>query len=128
MKQAALSDLKNVTEAVFQKEYNALRPLLEAEARAQHQLARLDAQVRQSRQDSTAAEGYRVTGTDVLWNGWESATRRQLNMELARIRAQKLSAMDALRSAFGRKQAVTNLSDAQKKAHKRAQHRKSSPY
>ncbi|WP_170518345.1 hypothetical protein [Ruegeria atlantica] len=128
MKQAALSDLKNVTEAVFQKEYNALRPLLEAEARVQKQLARLDAQVRQSRQDSAAAEGYRVTGTDVLWNGWESATRRQLNMELARIRAKKLSAMDALRTAFGRKQAVTNLSNAQKKAHKRAQNQKSSPF
>ncbi|MEW2919470.1 hypothetical protein AB1A64_20555 [Ruegeria sp. ANG10] len=125
MKQAALSDLKNVTEAVFQKEYNALRPLLEAEARVQQQLARLDAQVRQSRQDSAAAEGYLVTGTDVLWNGWESATRRQLNMELARIRAQKLSAMDALRRAFGRKQAVTNLSAAQKEAHEHAQRQKS---
>ncbi|CUK02995.1 hypothetical protein RUE5091_02439 [Ruegeria denitrificans] len=128
MKHAGLSDLKKITEAVFQKEYNALRPLLETEAHVQQQLARLDAQVLQSRHDSASAEGYCVTGTDVLWSGWESATRRQLNMELARIRAQKLSAMDALRAAFGRKQAVTNLSAAQKEAHKRAQRKKTSSF
>jgi len=124
MKKSGLSDLEKVTEAAFQKEYTTLRPLLEAEARVQQQLVRLDAQVRQTRQDSTATEGYRVTGTDVLWNGWESATRRQLNMELARLRAQKLAAMDAVRTAFGRKQAVTNLSVAQKEVFKRAQSKK----
>ncbi|WP_170327814.1 hypothetical protein [Ruegeria arenilitoris] len=120
MRQDGFSDLEIVTEAAFQKEYNALRPLIEAEARVKQQLARLDAQVQQTRKDSASAEGYRVTGTDVLWNGWESATRRQLNMELARLRAQKLTAMEALRTAFGRKQAVLNLSAAQKDARKHA--------
>ena len=124
MKQNGLSDLQKVTEAAFQKEHTALRPLLEAEARVQQQLARLDAQMQQSRQDSASAEGYRVTGTDVLWNSWEGATRRQLNMELARLRAQKLTAMEALRTAFGRKQAVNDLSSARIKALRRAQSRK----
>ncbi|WP_420585365.1 hypothetical protein [Ruegeria sp.] len=128
MKQDGLSDLQNVTEAAFQKEYNTLRPVLEAEARVQQQLARLDVQVRQSREDCAAAEGYRVTGTDVLWNGWESATRRQLNMELARLRAQKLAALQALRTAFGRKQAVANLSAAQKDARRRALNKKLSSF
>lgn len=124
MKPDVLSGLEKVTDAAFQKEYNKLRPVLEAEARAQHQMARLDAQVQQTRQDSAAAESYRVTGTDVLWNGWEEATRRQLNMELARLRAQKLTAMEALRTAFGRGQAVATLSADQKKARKRALIRK----
>ncbi|WP_174822674.1 hypothetical protein [Ruegeria lacuscaerulensis] len=120
MRQAEIPDLEKVAEAAFQKEYSALRPLLEAEARVQHQLARLDAQARQCRQQSASAEGYRVTGTDVLWNGWESATRRQLNMELARLRAQKLSALESLRLTFGRKQAVASLSENQKEARLRA--------
>ena len=84
--------------------------------------------MQQTRQNSALAEGYRVTGADVLWNGWESATRRQLNMELARLRAQKLSALEALRHAFGRKQAVVELSAAQKKARLRALSNKLSEY
>lgn len=110
MKRAQLSDLSAVTEAVFQKERQQLQPLLQAEARVAQQLARLDAQAAQVRADATDSSGYRVTGTDMLWHRWESATRRQLNMELARLRAQKLAALDSLRSAFGRKQAVAELS------------------
>ncbi|MEM1005022.1 MAG: hypothetical protein AAGK26_06555, partial [Pseudomonadota bacterium] len=55
---------------------------------------------------------YTITGTDVLWRGWEASTRQQLNMELARTRAQKLAALDALRHAFGRKQALETLSNS----------------
>ncbi|WP_254429847.1 hypothetical protein [Ruegeria atlantica] len=109
MKRTQLQDLTTVTEAAFQREYQSLRPVLEAEAKVQQQLARLNAQVQQSRQEIASAEGYRVTGTDVLWNGWESATRRELNLQLARIRSQKLAALADLRIAFGRKQAVSNL-------------------
>ncbi|NVO56822.1 hypothetical protein HW561_13595 [Rhodobacteraceae bacterium B1Z28] len=108
-----MSDLQTVTEAVFQRRFQTLRPVLEAEARIQQQLVKLDAQAHKARQDSSDADGYKITGTDVLWNGWESATRRQLNMELARLRAQKLAALAALRTAFGRKQAVENLSTTQ---------------
>ena len=111
MKQKQLKDLEKVTAAAFQREYQTLRPVLEAEAEIQQQLARLDAQVQQSRQEITAAEGYRVTGTDVLWNGWESATRRALNMQLARLRSQKLTALAELRIAFGRQQAVASLTE-----------------
>ncbi|WP_254445054.1 hypothetical protein [Ruegeria atlantica] len=128
MKQRELSELGKIAEATFQKEYNDLRPLIEAEARVQQQLIRLDAQAKQSRQDSASAEGYRVTGTDVLWNGWEAATRRQLNMDLARLRAQKLSAIEALRTAFGRKQALLNLSNARNEARKRALAKKFSEF
>lgn len=123
MKRHALPALKSVTEAVYQSEYQKLRPVLEAEARVQNQLARLDAQVVQTRQDSAVTDGYQITGTDVLWNGWEAATRRQLNMELARCRAQKLAALQQLRQAFGRKQAVERLNDTLKAEQKRARSR-----
>lgn len=123
MKRHDLPALKSVTEAIYQSEYQKLRPVLEAEARVQSQLARLDAQVVQTRQDSAVTDGYQITGTDVLWNGWEAATRRQLNMGLARCRAQKLAAMQQLRQAFGRKQAVERLNDALKAEQKRARSR-----
>ncbi|MBO9448041.1 hypothetical protein [Ruegeria sp. R14_0] len=114
MKRKQLQDLQKVTEAAFQREYQSLRPVLEAEAQLQNQLARLDAQLARTRQEAASTEGYRVTGTDVLWNGWESATRRQLNMQLAGLRAQKLAALSELRVAFGRKQAVAKLSETSK--------------
>ncbi len=110
MKHAHLSDLKTVSEAIFQKEYQNLQPLLMAEARIVQQLAQLDAQVTQVSTDAASSSGYRVSGTDMLWHRWEAATRSQLNMELARLRAQKLAAMDNLRLAFGRTQAVASLS------------------
>lgn len=109
MSRARLSDLSKVTEAAFQKEYQKLHPVLQEEARVMQQLARLDSQLAQVRSESTQSDGYRVTGTDVLWHRWESATRRQLNTELARLRSRKLEAMDGLRRAFGRKQAVETL-------------------
>lgn len=121
MKRKQLTDLEKVTDAVFQREYQSLRPVLEAEARVQHQLARLDAQVQQSRQEIELAEGYQVTGTDVLWNGWESATRRRLNIQLSGLRAQKLAALESLRIAFGRKQAVAKLAEKSSSA-RRASH------
>lgn len=112
MKLSTLSVLKSVTEAKFQKEYQQLRPVLEAEAQIQRQLLQLDAQMMQVRRDSCETQGYRITGTDILWNSWESTTRRQLNTDLARVRARKLAALDALKLEFGRNRAVQDLSDA----------------
>ena len=126
MSRTKLTDLQTVTEAAFQQKFQTLRPVLEAEARIQQQLVKLDAQAHQARQDRSDAHGYKITGTDVLWNGWESATRRQLNMELARLRAQKLAALEALRKAFGRKQAVQYLSATQLRNHLQAVAKKQS--
>lgn len=109
MKNKQLRSLEKVTDAKFQKRLQDLRPILEAEARVRQQLTKLDAQMGQMREESALITGYQISGTDVLWNSWESATRRHLNMQLAQIRAQKLMGLGALRSAFGRKQAVETL-------------------
>ncbi len=109
MTRNTLSDLSSVTGAIFDREYQSLRPILDAERRIQNQLARLDMQLQQVRAESTRNASYAITGTDMLWHGWESATRRKLNMELARVRASKIAAMNQLRAAFGRKQAVAEL-------------------
>jgi len=128
MKYSKLSDLRSVTEAVFQKQFQTLRPLLEAEAQIQRQLASLGVQVSQARRDGPKAEGYKVTGADMLWQGWESSTRRQLNLDLARLRAQKREQLEALKAAFGRKEAVSSLSSALLKDHRRDVAKKQSDY
>lgn len=110
MKRKQMKDLRVVTEIAYQREQQKLGPLLQQEARILQQLTRLDRQLAEVKTQGAQTDGYKVTGTDLLWHGWESATRRQLNIELARLRSQKLSAMDDLRRAFGRKQAVADLS------------------
>ncbi len=110
MKRKQMKDLRVVTEIAYQREQQKLGPLLQQEARILQQLTRLDGQLAEVKTQGAQTDGYKVTGTDLLWHGWESATRRQLNIELARLRSQKLSAMDDLRRALGRKQAVADLS------------------
>ncbi|MEX0308308.1 MAG: hypothetical protein AB3N12_13065 [Ruegeria sp.] len=117
-----MSDLSTVAEAVFQREHQKLRPLLQREAQLLQQLARLDTQLAEVKSAITPEDGYHVTGADVLWNSWEATTRRSLNTELARLRSQKLAAMDNLREAFGRKQAIADLSlHLQERRRRRAQ-------
>lgn len=123
MTQVHITNLAAVTDAAFQREYQKLRPLLKAEAHIQKQLSNLDAQVAEVRAGSSDTDGYRATGTDVLWGSWESATRRQLNMELTRIRSQKITAMEELKLAFGKKQAVASLSQRLRKKHQSLQQR-----
>ncbi len=105
-----IGNLSTFAEAVFQREHQKLRPLLRREAQLLQQLARLDSQLAEVKSTSSQSDGYQVTGADLLWHGWESVARRNLNTELARLRSQKLTAMEELRGAFGRKQAVADLS------------------
>ena len=109
IKQNRIRELATVADAVFQREHQKLRPLLQREAQLLRQLTRLDSQLAEVKSSSAQAVGYQVTGVDLLWRGWESASRRNLNIELARLRSQKLEAMENLRDAFGRKQAIAEL-------------------
>lgn len=116
MKRHRLVQLETVTEAKFRKEFQTLAPLLQKETALTEQLAKLDRQNAEVTRSAQDTKGYTALGTDVLWLGWSSATRRQLNTELARVRSQKLAALDQVRSAFGRTQAVKALlGDANRK-------------
>ncbi|WP_170461176.1 hypothetical protein [Ruegeria arenilitoris] len=124
MTRAKLRDLAAVTAASFEREFQKLKPILEAESRIQAQISELNAQVAQTALDASQTPGYQIAGADVLWHGWESRTRRDLNTELARVRSRKLAMMEDLRRAFGRKQAVESLQRDQETALRIARARK----
>lgn len=107
MKPQKLHQTVEVTQALYLREHEAIKEILAQEAEIRAHLARLDAQVTQAATHQT--HSVRLVGADILWRGWESKTRRQLNTQLAQVRARKLSAMDQLRRAFGRKDAMENL-------------------
>ncbi|MQQ08330.1 hypothetical protein GFB49_07700 [Epibacterium sp. SM1979] len=124
MKDKMLHQMKRVTEAQYMQEHARVKPILDAEASARAKLAQLDQQVKDAREqsDGDVANGdlaMRSLGADLLWEGWHTRMRRQLNTELAQATAQKLMAMDRLRKSFGRKHAVETMAEdaaKQKKA------------
>ncbi|KUJ77963.1 hypothetical protein AVO45_08300 [Ruegeria marisrubri] len=109
MKPANLTEMERLAEARFLNEFEKLRPIIEAEARIRRQMVQLDEQTAEIRTSSPHMFDYRAFGADVAWHAWESRTRRVLNLELARLRAQKLVAMENLRLAHGRRQAAAKL-------------------
>lgn len=51
----------------------------------------------------------RALGADLLWQGWLTRQRSEINTQLANLLVQKAALMDALRLAFGRSQVAATL-------------------
>ncbi len=109
MNQDALSQMSAVTEAMFQREFNAIQGILKEESVLRQSLAQLDAHTQSSLENDAQDCAMKSIGADILWQAWISKTRRQLNIELAQVMAKKVEAMTTIRKAFGRKEAVKTL-------------------
>jgi len=118
MNQKKLDQMAAVTQAQYLREHAKIKPILDAEAELRGKLAKLDAQMKETRQQGEQDHAMRALGADLLWQGWHSRTRRQLNIELAQVTARKLMAMDKVRKAFGRKHAVETMADQERKRKK----------
>ncbi|CRL12402.1 hypothetical protein [Phaeobacter italicus] len=118
MKQKMLDQMASVTEAMYLREHAKVKPVLDAEARLRGQLAKLDRQYQETRELAHSDHAMKALGADLLWQSWHSRSKRQLNMELAQITAQKLRAMDGLRKAFGRKHAVETMAKEERQRRK----------
>ena len=123
MKQKMLDQMAAVTEAQYLIEHIKIKPILAQEAALRGKLAKLDAQIKESREQAANDDAMRMLGADILWRGWHSRSRRQLNIELAQITAQKLTVMDQVRKAFGKKYAVQTMADDERKRTKLARAR-----
>ena len=120
MSQDTLSQMSAVTEAMFQREFNAIQGLLKKEAGLRQSMAQLDAQSNTGKINDAQDCAMKTIGADILWQAWVSKTRRQLNIELAQVMAQKIEALAHIRKAFGRKEAVKRLLEAaQDERHKK---------
>lgn len=109
MSRDTLSQMNNVTEAIFQREFGAIRGILKEEADLRLSIAQLEAHSQAAKLDQIQDCVMQAIGADILWQAWVSQTRRQLNIELAQVMARKIEAMTHVRKAFGRKEAVKSL-------------------
>lgn len=108
-----LRDLVAITNARFQAEQVKLRDILQQEQRLRAKVAELDEQHRAAKAPYLSdGLGQRVYGGDVLWQGWVARTRRQLQIELAQVLAEKGQKISALSKAHGRKLASEALEEA----------------
>ncbi|MDC0660139.1 hypothetical protein N6L27_19225 [Leisingera sp. SS27] len=121
MKQKMLDQMAAVTAAQYMQEHAKVQPALAREAELRGQLAKLNEQVQAAREQASSDHAMKALGADLMWEGWHSRTRRQLNMDLAKATAQKLRMMDQLRTAFGRKHAVETMAATERKRQKAAQ-------
>lgn len=119
-----LEQMAAVTEAQYLREHAKVKPILDREAQLRGELAKLDSQIKETRVQAEGDHSMRALGADLLWQGWHSRTRRELNMQLAQITAQKLAAMDKLRAAFGRKHAVETMAKDERKLRKQIRAKK----
>lgn len=113
MRTGTLEQMTQVTDALYLREFEKIRHILDREAALRRDLARLDARAAEARRQQDDAPAMRSVGADLLWQGWVTRTRRQLNMELAQVMARKIEAMKRARRAFGRQQALKAMAEAE---------------
>lgn len=111
-----LSQMSDVMRALYDREFRAIAAILAEESDLRSKLAQLDAQVADNLDVGDNALSLNVVGAQLLWQGWTSRTRRQLNSDLAQVMAKKLVAMDRVRVAFGRQRAVEMMMATKQRA------------
>lgn len=123
-----IGQMSEVMKALYEKEFQAIRSILTEEADLRGKLNKLSEQIAVNRNAGADSHAMQVIGANLLWQGWTGRMQRQLNGELALVMAKKLMAMDRVRTAFGRQQAVemmlaTEQADRKKRRAKQQQAR-----
>lgn len=101
-----IGQMSEVMKALYEKEFQAIRTILTEEAELRGKLNKLSEQIVENRNAGADSHAMQMIGANLLWQGWTGRMQRQLNGELAQVMAKKLVAMDRVRTAFGRQQAV----------------------
>ena len=110
-----MSQMSGVVQALYDKEFQAIGAILAREADLRGKLNKLDEQIAQNRDVCANSHEMQAVGAQLLWQGWTTRMRRQLNTELAQVIVTKLAAMERVRKAFGRKQAVEMMMSAEQR-------------
>lgn len=119
-----LEQMKAVTNALYLREHAKVKPILDAEARLRGQINMLKDQVQKGKEIADNSHELKSLGGDLLWQRWHMQARRELNQELAQVTANKLKAMDKLRTSFGRKHSVETMSEQERTARKKLRAKK----
>ncbi len=110
-----LEQLLDLAELSYQAELQKMKAVMARENALRAQLTQVDDRERAAREQLAQPQIMQQIGADLRWQAWCMRKRRELNMDLAQVMAQKLPLQEALRRSFGRKTALADLV-AQEKA------------
>ncbi len=115
MKDDDLDALAELTGALYQAEAARMRQLFADERRLREGLARLEAQYAANRTlPEPQLNGLRQIGGDMIWQGWVSRKKAELQSELARVLGYKGQTIARLRRAHGKSHAVERVMAAER--------------
>lgn len=102
-----LSELAMLTEAKYHHDKFALLPILEQENKLRAELAKLEEHSQLGRRlDYNDTSEIHALGADILWLKWIERSQKNLNIELAKVLAQKEKYLAEVRKSFGKNQAA----------------------
>ncbi|WP_299592119.1 hypothetical protein [uncultured Tateyamaria sp.] len=105
-----LSQLQHMADLKFRQSEQAVLRLTRREVSLRTELARLQELAHATHCQSASDEELRAIGGDIIWLKWLSSSRRQLNIELAQILAQKEALMAQHYLVNGKKMVADELS------------------
>ena len=118
MKLGKIDQMSELMRMLSDREFRSINSILIEETKVRGKLARLEAQVLENRTTHSIDHELSLLSAQILWQGWTTRIHRQLNTELAQITVKKLMALDRVRFAFGRSQAVELIQSAERHAMK----------
>lgn len=124
MKPDRLNKVQTAVELQFIAAQKRVQPILAEEQRLRSQLMQVRRQEVEN-QDATGDHSLQSTGAEIAWRAWLSKTQRGLNIELAQVMARKLPALEEVRAAFGRQEAMRLVveKERQRKQQNQSKHR-----
>lgn len=105
------ADLARLTGMVYRQRQAELQALRAEERRLATAMDALQDNRRATAQADHADPVRQSLGADILWQGWLDARLRELNIEMARLRARREPVETRLRLAFGRDQVAHVLQE-----------------
>lgn len=113
-------DLARLTGMIYRQRQAELQALRAEEQRVTTAMAALKDNRRATAHADHSDPVRQSLGADIIWQGWLDARLRELNIEMARLRARREPVEQRLRVAFGRDQVAHALQqDAAQAEHAR---------
>lgn len=111
MKDRDIKALQKITALQLQARQAAVRRLRDEEQRLREAEALLQQNRRADQLRDTADFARREIGADLLWQAWLDGRQREIQMDLLRVLTRIEPAQAALKTAFGRDQAVEHMAE-----------------
>ncbi len=98
-----------ITQAKYDQQQQSFQKLVSEENRLRAELIRLDVTARQAQSEPIGKQEMRAIGADIIWQGWVTRTKTQLNLKLAQVLALKLHHLAQVKNAYGKVLVVKEL-------------------